>query len=358
MKNMTALLILTLLFFGCGKDQDIVNPPPAAESQITIKVDPRMELLSVIQHFTSWSANGHIKPDVQYKEDIDNYFKGFEKSAAVKKSEQLLTNGFGYDVPAEFILYHSDPPYFKQIIPYSNHLINLAGSESILKDYADAIRDFAVKSNFMDFYNSHQGFYEEIKNEAKKAVGNEDYIMGLEYYYGEKKNSYTIILVPLFACNYGIQVESSMGRNIYCILGTMNTLNNQPSYDDDWIIYNLLHEFSHSFVNPVTAKYSSEIDKSKSLFEPIKTAMVQQAYMTWETCVNEHLVRTNVARFALQGGKTYHDQIIQFELNYGFIYITNLDSLMEKYENNRGTYGTYENFYPEIIKLFDSLVKP
>jgi hypothetical protein len=358
MKNLTAFLLLTLLFFGCDKDQDIVNPSPVGESQITIIVDPRMELLSVIQHFTSWSANGHIDSNVQYKKDIDNYFKGFENNAAVTKSEQLLIKGFGYDAPPEFMLYHSDPPEFKQIIPYSNYLISRALSESNLKDYADAIRDFAVKSNFMDFYNSHLNFYSEIESEAKKAVGDVDYIMALEYYYGEKKNSYTIILAPLFACNYGPQVKSATGKNIYCILGPTDIINNQLSYDKNWTTYNLLHEFSHSFVNPVTAKYYSEIDKSKSLFEPIKTAMVQQAYITWETCVNEHLVRTNVARFALQGGKTYHDQIIQLELNKGFIYITNLDTLMEKYENNRGTYSTYEDFYPKIIKLLDSLAKP
>ena len=103
MKNVTALLILTILFCGCKKDDNIVNPPPTAESQLTIKVDPRMELLSVIQHFTSWSANGHIKSDVQYKKDIDIYFKGFVNSAAVTKSEQLLANGFGYNAPPEFM---------------------------------------------------------------------------------------------------------------------------------------------------------------------------------------------------------------------------------------------------------------
>jgi hypothetical protein len=115
MKNLSALLILAVLSLGCQKDQDVVNPPPSTESQITIKVDPGMELLEVIQHFTSWSANGHITADVQYKKDIDNYFKGFENSAAVTISDQLLSNGFGYGAPAEFILYHSDPPEFKQI---------------------------------------------------------------------------------------------------------------------------------------------------------------------------------------------------------------------------------------------------
>jgi hypothetical protein len=83
--------------------------------------------------------------------------------------------------------------------------------------------------------------------------------------------------------------------------------------------------------------------------------MIQQAYGNWQTCVNEHLVRVNVARFELTRGQANHDTIIQLELSKGFIYITDLDILMERYEKNRAMYPTYESFYPEIIKLFNSL---
>jgi len=67
-------------------------------------------------------------------------------------------------------------------------------------------------------------------------------------------------------------------------------------------------------------------------------------------------VRVNVARFALKEGQANHDIIIQSEINNGFIYITNLDTLMNRYENNRAIYSTYESFYPEIIKLFNAMV--
>ena len=43
----------------------------------TLTVDPRMELLAVAQHFTSWAPGGHIKSNTTYKQDVDRYFHDF-----------------------------------------------------------------------------------------------------------------------------------------------------------------------------------------------------------------------------------------------------------------------------------------
>ena len=86
--------------------------------------------------------------------------------------------------------------------------------------------------------------------------------------------------------------------------------------------------------------------------------MENMAYGRWETCVNEHLVRTNVARFfnQLQGADA-KDAILQNEYDKGFIYISGLDSLMQIYELNRVEYPSYTEFYPEILKYFESINK-
>ena len=86
--------------------------------------------------------------------------------------------------------------------------------------------------------------------------------------------------------------------------------------------------------------------------------MQNMAYGTWRTCVNEHLVRANTVRFAAQlRGEYTKNLYMQSEVNNGFIYIPKIDSVLQIYEKNRGTYGTYESFMPEIIKLFNSLAK-
>jgi hypothetical protein len=357
MKKYIILFFLLIAPLGCEKNEDTAGPSTITESKVNVKVDARMELLAVIQHFTPWAGTMHTKYSFSYKNDIENYFKAYSGHPAVVKSNQLTQSGFAYDAPPTFVLYHNDPPDFNQIVPYSGYLIGRAGGESVLEDFAGKIRSFAVDSKFMGFYTSNMNVYDGIEAEIKNTIGNYDYVQVLEDYYGEKKHSYTIIPVPLFhAGGYGPRIESSGGEDVYSICGPMSVHNGKPYFgDQDYFSYILLHEFSHSFVNPITTKYSSEIASSSSLFEPIKEKMVQQAYNNWQICVNEHLVRVNVARFALAEGKIFHDQIIQSEMNNGFVYITDLDTLMDRYEKNRGTYKTYESFYPEIIRLFNLL---
>jgi hypothetical protein len=357
-----SVFLIAIFFYGCKEKDEITNPPPVEINNLTVKVDPRMELLAVIQHYTSWAGQRHTKLHFQYIDDIDAYFKNYSSHPAILMSEQLSNNNFNYDAPPSFVLYHSDPPEFKHIIPYSSYLVNRAGGEQNLKEFADKIRDFAQTTNFKSFFDSHKSFYEQIENNIRTTIGSTNYISILEAYYGEKKHSYNIIPTPLFhSGGYGPEISTSEGQEIYNICGpqTLTPISNQPSFGtQDYMLYILLHEFSHSFVNPVAAKYSSEINASASLFNPIQNKMQQMAYGDWQTCVNEHLVRANTARFADQlRGNAIKDLYLQSEIQNGFIYITKIDSIMQIYEKNRGTYPTYGSFFPEIIKLLNSLIK-
>lgn len=48
--------------------------------------------------------------------------------------------------------------------------------------------------------------------------------------------------------------------------------------------------------------------------------------------------------------------ILEMERKRGFIYIEDLNELMEKYEDERGQYAIYEDFYPIIIEYFKNKV--
>lgn len=369
MKRLLIFTALTMLSFlnGCSKDNIVDSIPIDIEEEsalpnppgVNIKVDPRVELLAVVQHFTLWADQRHTKFNIGYKHDIDNYFSNFSNHAAVQKSQTLTNGGFTYDAPVAFVLYHSNPPEFTQVTPYSDYLIARAGGESILKDFADKLRAFAKETDFMKFYNGKQKFYNHIQNDMIKTIDDTNYTKLLEDYYGEKKHSYNILPAPLFHTGgYGPQVDNTDGMDIYNIAGPMAYSNGSLSFGNkDNILYVLLHEFSHSFVNPVTTKYSSQIDNSKALYEPISVQMQAQAYTSWETCVNEHLVRAVVIRLMLKlRGVSYKNMVINYELSNGFKYISRLDSLFAEYENDRIQYSTFEGFYPRIIGFFNSLL--
>ena len=82
------------------------------------------------------------------------------------------------------------------------------------------------------------------------------------------------------------------------------------------------------------------------------------AYTDWITCVNEHLVRVNVARFAvILNDENAKYEILQHEYDQGFRYIYELDELMKTYESSRDKYPGYTDFYPEILKCFKDFDK-
>lgn len=369
MKLISLVFLISISLINCSGDEETISSIPVDleeeaaldnPSYLNIEVDPRIELLAVVQHFTTWADKNHTKFNIGYKYDINNYFSNYRNHIAIQKCQALINSGFTYDAPVAFILYHGNPPELNQLVPYSNYLIIRAGGESNLKDFAEKLRSFAIETNFMKFFESKRKFYNHLQNEIIRNLDNVNYTNLLENYFGEKKHSYNIIPAPLFhAGGYGAKVLNDGKEDIYNITGPKNYLNGNLTFGNkEDILYILLHEFSHSFINYITEKYSTEINNSKSLYEPIKEKMQLQGYNNWQSCVNEHLVRTVVARIVLQlMGESSKNSIINKEINNGFIYILKLDSLLSEYENNRNKYPTFESFYPKIIELFNSLIE-
>ena len=182
----------------------------------------------------------------------------------------------------------------------------------------------------------------------------------IESYYGTKQNSYNIIFSGmLYENNYGPRVENSDGKyDIYYIKGSYSACNDLPNWGQEDSYKNLIrHEFGHSFINNLTSKNITEVNKYEKLFDPIENIMGKQGYPEWETCVNEHLVRAVVIRInAINKGESTVNNAIKIEKNNGFIYIDKIvDLLKNEYEPNRDKYKNFEEFYPEVVKLFSSL---
>jgi len=360
MKNILLLFTLIVLLPGCKKDDPIIIdiPDDYFKNGVYVTIDPRMELLAVVQHFTTWANDHHTNLNFDYVNEVENYFSSFSQHPAINKCQELIDNGFTYDAPVNYILFHDYPPELRRMAPYSDYLTGRARGVTNLADFADKLRDFATKTGFMSFYDSCKTFYNETLTLAFNTLGNMNYIELMEDYYGDTKYKYIIIPTPLFdGGGYGPRVDLPEGQYVYNVLGPTRLNNGIPAFGKESDFKHiLLHEFSHSFVNPLTEKNIDEVNKSSGLFEPIKEKMKEQAYSSWYVCVNEHLVRINVIRMRIKSeGESIKDDLMEYEKSRSFIYISQLDTLMQSYESNRSEYPTYEDFYPEIINLFNTL---
>jgi len=335
---------------------DAGTEPPAAK--LHVGPDERVELLAVVQHFTAWASRRHTRFELDYLDEIDQHFGDFSEHAAVARSQQLTDGGFSYDAPPTFVLHHGPLPGFEQLTPYSDYLIRRAGGASALEEFADLLRQFARDSDFETFFAAHLPYYGSIAADVRDAMGDFDYVRLLEGHYGEEKHGYHVVPTPLFhPGGYGPKVDTGEGQEVYNICGPLSVEDGTPSFGDSAVMRGImLHEFSHSFVNPVTEDNSLAVAASSSLFDPIEAAMTRLAYGNWQTCVNEHLVRVNVARFTgILEGEEAKERVLLDELRRGFVYIRDLDALMATYEAARDRYPTYRDFFPEIVALFDRL---
>jgi len=332
----------------------------AGDQSLNVVVDPRLELLSIVQLLSGYGEKYRLitSYDFPYKRDILEYFSPYKGHSAVKLFAEMSAAGFTFDAPPGAMLFLSDPPDLRLTMPFTEYLETRAGGSEKLERFVNALRDFAKDTQFMTFYSAHIGTYLQIVANEKKKLEGTDYIGDLEKYYGLKQHSYNIIFVPLFVGGFGPRVEQPDGTyDIYNITGPRGIKNGLPEFGSaEGLKHVLLHEFSHSFINPITESFEEQISKYSSLYEPVSSRMKDQAYGDWMTCVNEHIIRAVTARFAsLEKGKEAGDQRILFEKRNGFFYVEPLCEQLKNYEAKRNIFPTIKDFYPEFIKVFKEL---
>ena len=337
-----------------GKD---VEPPRCT---VNITVDSRIELLAAVQFLSGYDERYRLitRSDFPYKQDVREYFSEHKSHPAVILFDQMSAKGFSFDAPPAAMLYLSEPPELTAKAPFTAYLNKRAGGAKRLNRFVELLRGFAEETEFMAFFKTHNGTFKQVIANAQKKMGGINYARTLEDYYGMRQNSYNIILAPLFAGGFGPRVKGSDGKyDVYSILGSMNVQNGLPAFGSEESFRHIAwHEFSHSFVNPTTAKFGRRIDKYKALYEPISGRMSGQAYGNWQTCVNEHIVRAVTTRLTCREiGFEAGEQALQREKERGFAYAQALCESLAGYEEQRDTYPTLADYYPELIGVFTSL---
>lgn len=82
--------------------------------------------------------------------------------------------------------------------------------------------------------------------------------------------------------------------------------------------------------------------------------MRQQAYGTWQTMINESLVRAAVICYMMDKGyapeEVRNELLVQIQRD--FRWTPELVRLLRKYEKKRNRYANLESFYPRIIRFF------
>jgi hypothetical protein len=358
-KTFCLISLILLVFLGqVSAQKENIKPIERSVGSLHISIDPRMELLTAIQLLsnTSW-----IDRNKTYSHEVITYFKSFSSEEAVVQTDYLEQNHtFGADAPPEFMLYLSQVPELKQQMDFSERLLERGGGAENLEQYRKAVKQFAEISNFEDFWNSRISLYNQILDITVAEMGEIDLIKTMEDYFNETQESYNLILSPSFSGGYGPKIPANNGKyNIYACLTTWYEKDGIPYMAKEDLRDYIWHEWGHSFVNHLTAKYLDRVNTSSNLLEPIAKKMAGKAYPYWYQSVNEHIIRAiHVRLLELHSDSQQAKTRLDHELSIRFIYIEPLIEKLKDFEKQRDEKGiTFSEFYPELINVFDSLLK-
>ena len=361
-------LIGTMALTGCSRASGVSAEKKALTSaepllpveekvgNITVSVDPRIELLTAIQSQVAGYDRLITHYDFQYAKDVRDYFKPYQKEAAVKYHKKMGEKGFAYDAPPTVMMHYGSLPVLGKSLALDEELLARAGGQKKVDQFIEASTRFYEKSDFAKFYADHQEAYKEMVTKTAAYLKTNDPSKDLDQFFAMPRDGYHLVLSPMSkAGGYGPSIKNKAGGvEIYGIIGPTNVSSDKPDFDENSIHDLIWHEFSHSYVNPLTAEHGEAVKQLEPLFKPIEKTMDNMAYGQWEYALNEHIIRAINVRFIAQySGDAAAKEMLESEYNAGFRYIKPLYEAIMKYEANRGTYKSFDQFFPELLKVLE-----
>ncbi|HNW72392.1 MAG TPA: DUF4932 domain-containing protein [Bacteroidales bacterium] len=362
MKNLIFIILvlfISMAIFGQvtkTTDQDLLNHYPLPI------VDKRVELLSIVFRL---AGNFEYNEDAyrSYVSDIHNHFDKYKNHPLIVFAKEMSDkNGVGFDAVQAMAIYLKQPPLLDPLAPFSSKIPERRWGQDNAGKFVALLKQFYIDARCDAFFAEHETLYQTAQERIIPVYKALDLNWYYQFYGTVTDGSLNIIAgLGLGGGNYGPKAVLFDGSEaIYAIMGTwLIDSANMPVYPVDQYLLTLIHEFNHSWVNPLTKKYEKEFeDGGKKLFNLMKEGMGNQHYNSWQTMMNESLVRASVIRYLLKhhpDGKAAKDQLIS-DFGRGFFWIKGLVETLGIYEKNRDRYPTLEHYVPVLVDFYNGVV--
>lgn len=246
-----------------------------------------LELTQVAQSLTDYKDKTRTG---KYWTDVQNYFGNYRNHPLIiKLNSQVLNYNDDYDLRAGAWATEFDKNgnFIEGFYPYQ-------GNKNIFGSLKADFLDFARKSNFRQFYQMQQSYYNELQNTQAELMPVRQMWTWLEERFPARSQSYKIIFSPLFGGNhntnwYGNSVfrESLMFVSYTGDCCSTVTLKVKEGLSTRVVFT----EIDHNYVNPVTDEYKTQVNQvfqNRAMWTAGKDSdnystpeLVFNEYMTW-----------------------------------------------------------------------------
>ena len=345
------------------------DPEPAAPAsvEVDVSVDPRIELLLIVQHLTGdYEKRTRLITDFDfaYKREIEEHFRPFAMHTVVMTYRAMALKGFSFDAGPQAMMRLTADESLSPRSPMPEDLLKRVGGAEQFETFRSQIADFAQASGFWKFFADHKPLYDELCRNVNETARPGELVAALNDYTGMRVSNAHLVLFPMghpggFAAHVIPEVDGvKQAEEVFAVVGPGGAKDDKPVFGGEsapWFESLIIHEFAHTIVNPLAEDNAERVAGSAAKLEPIRQQMSRQAYQNWRTVVNEHIVRAIECRLALRRhGISAGMAKMNQEVKRSFTYVPGLVQALTRYEQDRARWPTLRDFYPELLALFEA----
>lgn len=322
---------------------------------ITVSVDYKVELIGL---FITLSDESEKFPTLFcFDESNDLYVRELkERFGYLKNNDTFLKfldfkekYYWHYDKPIEMMLSLDENFEFREESNYK-----FKDNEEI-RNFCRELNVLSEEIKFVEFYNEHRDAYMSWINSVALVYENYNIKDTIVSYCGKQYSEYKFYtnLIPFETSGgYGILLEREAHN---CLRARKSTHNNLLFYMENAEFYlpTSIHEYLHSIINPLTAKYNVFTNESKYLMDeenPIR------GYNSDFAMANETIIRAMAVRIYYLITGVEDEERLNRDEAMGFKYIKLVYKKLIEYEKDRNKYADIDSFYLEIANaMIDNL---
>lgn len=360
MKRSAFCLLLSVIILIAGPARAAEERGTTATLPLTVGVDPRIELVSIIFRLAGNSEYNQCRI-ASYDHDLKTYFASWQNHACVVLARSLREKyGVSYDAPMSLAVRLPALDQWREGAPPT--LTTPKGLDGRwrpedVKEFLARLQAFRADSHFNEFFKQHEALF-KLTTERAQQMACEARLEWFEKFFGIRPGARFHLTLGLTngPCCYGVSTRLGDQEELYSILGVWesNWLG-QPKFSSG-MIGTVIHEFGHSYSNPIVSRHMAALKSAgERIFPHVQTQMRQQAYGSWQTMMLESLNRAVEVRYEMShGGPEAAKRAIAYNVGRGFAWTGGLaDLLGQKYEGRRDQYPTLDAFFPKIAAFFN-----